>query len=296
MTTIRELADAWIASREHHTGSIGRIQFWVSQFGDTAVGEVTEADVDRAVQALVQRGKLRGGRGCARVPTPTGEPLAGSTVNRFVSTLSGLYRYARHLRVLPRSHTPPTKGIEKAPEPVDPEKYFRPDEVDRLVAVARVVDSRWGKLPALIILGFHTGLRVGSLMKLRWRDINLKERTAFVAVTKNGRPHVAVLTQSCVDELTRLREGEPDELVFGSRFANKPYHYRRVWQRACAEAGFTGRTFHWLRHGCGSALAESGANQAQIMSVMGHRTLTASARYMHNNVEDRRRVVEGVFR
>ena len=77
----RELAEAWIASREHCTSS----------------------------------------------PGTRGEPLAGSTVNRFISTASGLYRYARRIRALPCSHIPPTREIEKAPEPTDPNKYFRPE-------------------------------------------------------------------------------------------------------------------------------------------------------------------------
>ena len=122
---------------------------------------------------------------------PTGEPLAGSTVNRFISTPSGLYRYARRIRALPCSHIPPTREIEKAPEPTDSNKYFRPEEVDKLVTIARVVDQRWRKLPALILLGFHTGLRVGNLMELKWRDVDLEAGTLTVAITKNGRPHVA---------------------------------------------------------------------------------------------------------
>jgi hypothetical protein len=32
------------------------------------------------------------------------------------------------------------------------------------------------------------------------------------------------------------------------------------------------------------------------MQIMGHRTLTASARYMHSNADDKRRVVDRVFR
>ena len=162
MTTFKELAEAWIASREHCSGSLGRIRFWVDEFGPLPVESISEDQVDQAISRLVARGKLKGGTGKDR-GQPTGEPLSGATINRFVSTLAGLFKYARRLRVLPRSHVPPTRGFEKAPEPVDPDKYFRPEEVERLLAVARVVDQRWKKLPALIVLGFHTGVRIGNL-------------------------------------------------------------------------------------------------------------------------------------
>ena len=294
MTTFRELAEAWIASREHCTGSLGRIQFWIDQFGHKSIESITEDDVDRALIALTQRGKLKAGRH-GQPAQPTGEPLAGSTINRFVSTLAGIFRYARRVRALPRSHVPPTRGVEKAPEPVDPDKYFRPEEVDKLLVIARVLDQKWGKLPALIVLGFHTGLRVGNLLRLRWEDIDIEARTASVAITKNGRPHIAPLTDSCLNELERLRRGPPNAFIFSSYRHEQPFNYRSLWNRVCEEAGFKGRTFHWFRHGCGSALASAGVSQAQIMQVMGHRTLIASARYMHSNVEDRRNVVRRVF-
>ena len=295
MTTFLEVVAALIASREHCAGSLGRLQFWVDQFGHLPITEVGEDDVDRALEALVARGKLKPGRD-GRPATPTGEPLAGSTVNRFISTLAGIFKYARRVRALPRSHTPPTRGIEKSPEPVDPDKYFRPEEVDDLIKVARVVDQKWRKMSALIILGFHTGLRVGNLLNLKWQDIDLEARTASVAVTKNGRPYIAPLTDRCMEELCRLRRGCPNDLVFASYRNDGPFNYRSLWGKVCEEAGYDGRTFHWLRHGCGSALATAGVSQAQIMQVMGHRTLVASARYMHSNVNDRQAVVGRVFK
>jgi len=42
-------------------------------------------------------------------------------------------------------------------------------------------------------------------------------------------------------------------------------------------------------------LASNGVNQATVMQIMGHRTLTASARYMHSNVDDRKEVIDKVF-
>ena len=82
--------------------------------------------------------------------------------------------------------------------------------------------------------------------------------------------------------------------MFGNRY-DRPFHFKHLWKRACELAGLPGRNFHQLRHGCGSALALRGVNQAQIMTVMGHRTLSASRRYMHLNTDDQRAVVDKVF-
>ena len=56
------------------------------------------------------------------------------------------------------------------------------------MAVARVLDQRWGKLSALILVAFHTGLRLGNLMSLRWSDVDLRARTVTVTKTKNEVP------------------------------------------------------------------------------------------------------------
>ena len=74
MTTFKELAEAWIASREHCSGSLGRIRFWVDEFGPLQVDQISEDQVDQAINRLVARGKLKGGTGQDR-GQPTGLSL-----------------------------------------------------------------------------------------------------------------------------------------------------------------------------------------------------------------------------
>jgi integrase len=226
---------------------------------------------------------------------PTGEPLSGATLNRYVTTLGSVYAFARRTRLTPRTFVSPVRGIEKAPERPDPDRYLRPEEVERLIKVARAFDVRWGRLVALITLLFTTGLRVGNALALRWRDIDLAAGTATVARTKNGDPHVAALTERTLEELARLPNRHPDAWVFANNAGTKPHDVRRLWDRVTRVAGLPGRGIHQLRHGCGSALAMAGVGQAQIMAVMGHKTLVASARYIHSNVNDRRAIVSRVF-
>ena len=147
-------------------------------------------------------------------------------------------------------------------------------------------------MEALIVLAYHTGLRKSTLLDLRWRDIDLDERTASIQTTKNGDPMLSALSQRAVSLLKKLPNQKPDEYVFKK---GQPYDIRRLWSKICAEANITGRTFHSLRHGCGHALAQAGTNQAVIMKIMGHRSFAASARYMHADANDKRAVIDAVF-
>ena len=293
MSTLKDVVEAFVAAREYDRATLSRLHFWVQQFGDRELADITPDEVDAAMVRLAERGRLKPIRN--GTTGKAGKPLSGATLNRYISQLQSLYKYARRLRVLPRAHVPPTHGIEKSPEPPDPKRYLRPEEVERLIKVARVLDHRWKKLPALILVAFHTGMRVGNLLDLRWRDVDLAARTATVMKTKNGQPQVAALSERAARELERLPGTHPaDERVFGNSRGQR-FHFRDLWARVTQEAGLPGRNFHQLRHGCGAALATAGVNQAQIMAVMGHRTLTASARYMHSNTSDKQRVVDRVF-
>lgn len=291
MALFKQVIEAYVASRELDMASLSRLAFWRDALGDQEIASITPEDMDAALVKLAERGRLIGGK---RATSAAGQPLAGSTVNRYLTQAGSIFKHARRLKLVPRAFVPPTRGIERAPERPDPERYFRPEEVARLMAVARVLDKRWGKMPALILTAYHTGLRVGSLLATRGKDLDLEAGTLTVARTKNGDPITAGLSTDAIVELKRLPRAAAEALVFGSR-SGKPYTFRPLWLRICREARLPGRVFHELRHGHGYALARQGVSQQMIMQSMGHRTLTASARYAHASVADKKAVIARVF-
>jgi integrase len=157
-----------------------------------------------------------------------------------------------------------------------------------------VIDRHWSKMTALIVVAYHTGLRVGSILATRGRDLDLKAGTLGVAHTKNGDPIVAGLSSAAIAELKRLPRVGADELVFGNR-SGKPFTYSPLWRRICRQARLEGRVFHELRHGFGHRLARESVSQQMLMKCMGHRTLSASARYAHASVQDKKAVIAKVF-
>ena len=293
MTTLANIIDAMMASDSPaDIGSLGRVEFGRTELGHIDLLAITEDHVEDSCLRLAKRGKLTAGRNITA--RPSGNPLAPATITRYLTTLAGIYRWAKRQRLLPRRHETPTKRLEKPTSPVDKNKYMTAEEVDKLIKAARATDQRWGRLPAMITLGFHTGLRLGSITGLRCKDIDWENQTAFVRRTKNGEPHIAPLSTACMTELRQLHPKDPDRLIFEGR-TGRPFRHTKLWERTVSLVGLEGRTFHWLRHSCGTALAANGVNQASIMAVMNHKTLTASARYMHANIDDTKRVIKGVF-
>ena len=143
MTTLANIIDAMMVSDSPaDIGSLGRVNFWREQLGHLPITEVTEDQVEDAIVFLAKRGKLSAGRGIAT--RPTGRPLAPASLTRYMTTLAGIYRWARHRRFIPRRHETPTKGLHKPSSPVDKNKYLTVDQIESLIKAARVTDQRWG--------------------------------------------------------------------------------------------------------------------------------------------------------
>ena len=289
--TMGDLITALEASGHVDLAQHSRLAFWRQHLGHLPVESITEDDVDEAVSALMRRGRLRTSRNS--VPQTTGQPLKPSTIGRYIGTLQGVFKFARKTKLTRRSFTPPTKGIDKPSAPVDKNKFLTYEEVERLIKWARVLDKHWGKMPALLVLLYHTGLRIGSVKNIRWADIDWDRQVVYVPTTKNGEPITSPLTRRAIDELVKLKKGHADDLVFANR-RGEPYHHRRLWQQVAEAAGLPKVTAHWLRHSCGTEMAQAGCSQPQIMAQLGHKTLTASARYMHSNAEYQRQALNRV--
>ena len=291
MALFKQVVEAYIASKDLDQSAHSRLDFWVEELGERELTTITAEDIDAALVKLAERGSLRGGK---RPTAAAGKPLAGATMNRYLTQAGSIFKHAKRLKLVPHAFVRPTLGIERAPERANPGRYLSPDEVVRLVAVARVLDRHWGKMTALIVVAYHTGLRVGSLLTARGKQLDLVAGTLTVPQTKNGDAITAGLSSAAIAELKRLPKAGRDELIFGNK-AGKPFTYTPLWRRIAAEARLEGRVFHELRHGHGYQLARAGVSQQMIMKSMGHRTLTASARYAHASIEDKKAVIAKVF-
>ena len=99
---LKQVADAFAASRHSDSASLSRLAFWVdtsviakSSKSPSTTSTMRSLDLRSAVVCLY------GGR---RHTEPSGQPLKGSTINRYVSTLGSVCRFARRARLVARKH------------------------------------------------------------------------------------------------------------------------------------------------------------------------------------------------
>lgn len=293
---VTHVIDAFVASYQgRDTALPARLDFWRAELGQHELADVTAEMVEAAMDRLAERGQLRRGRAARAADSLAGTPLSPSTLNRYRAALGTLVKFARQRRLVQRAWTSPLVGIDQLPENPGRMVYLTAEQVDRLVVCARL--ARWRALPVLILMAFTTGLRRGSLLGLRWRDIDLKAQRATVPRTKNGQPIVAHLTARVVEELRTIGPKEPDTLVFGCASGkDRPHNFNAAFQRALKDARLPVIRFHDLRHSCASHLAAKGASAPLLADVLGHTTLRMVSRYAHLNIAARAAVIDEAFR
>jgi integrase len=173
-----------------------------------------------------------------------------------------------------------------------------PEEVAAVVRAAKDDQDK-----ALITVAAYTGLRLGELRGLRWRDVDFAKRTIFVRENwvrnerkkpKSGKVRSVPLidqTAKALDDLSRRDNFvEPDDLVFIKEAGNyiDDKETRRALYAALKKAGLGHKregerpmVFHDLRHTFGT-LAVQVWPLVDVQAYMGHANISTTMIYAHH--------------
>lgn len=222
-----------------------------------------------------------------RAQVVTERRLANKTVNKILAVLHGIFERARKLYGLPAN---PVAEVEKQPRKHRVNiNVYSGEEVWALVrAAANEQDA------ALFLTAAFTGLRMGELIALRWRDLDFDRQSVQVNasythgsldVPKSGRGRSVPLIDSVASALAKLSQREhfvgPDDLVFaglgGSHLDASAL--RRRYNRAREKAGLRPLRFHDLRHTFGTYAIRT-ADPRELQHWMGHAQFSTTEIYL----------------
>lgn len=188
-------------------------------------------------------------------------------------------------------------GVEHPPE--------RPIlTVPQVCAVAHAIAPEFR---ALVLLATFCGLRLGELLALRRRHVDLLHGRVTVVEqaqelrdgrlwlgppkTDAGRRTVSIpphLVSDLEEHLARWVASGPDAFLFPGREGEPASRMRfyRAWRRAAQEVGIVGVRPHDLRHTGNTLAAATGASTRELMARLGHASPRAALIYQHAT-EDR---------
>jgi len=192
----------------------------------------------------------------------------------------------------------PRRGLVKERAVIAPEK------IRELLAALPEPSSSLAYLLAL------TGLRIGELLALRWRDVDLERRGLRVTQSvyeghfdepKSPRSKRSVpLGAKSIEILSALKPVavNPEALVFctdtGTPFDRHNLINRQL-KPTCKRLGLTGVSWHWLRHANATLLDAVGTPLGTVQALLGHSSseLTRDV-YLHSIPADARAAVQKV--
>jgi integrase len=161
------------------------------------------------------------------------------------------------------------------------------DQFEKLVQAARNVGPN---AEMAVLLGGEARLRLGEMVALEWRDVDLQqqqicvERSEWkgqVTAPKGGRLRRLRLTNRLVVSLRRHRHLRCCRVVCNEDGQLSAKVVSDLVRRAAVRAGLQNVGVHVLRHTFCSHLAMKGAPATSIQELAGHRDLATTQRYMH---------------
>jgi len=304
--TLASYAERWLAHRDPaRVGGGGRTRLSPSTFegyrlnlrrhvlprlGGRTLSSLRTEDVDRLIAELETDGKAAGTVRNVIVPL---RKLLGDAVRQGLLLANPAAR----------ADLPPAQDFAGTEIPAEHTAAMRRAlvELAPLDPLRREPDLFFA---CLFDVALGTGLRLGELRALRWRDVDRERRLIRVEraysrqelrrpKTESGVRSVPLFpsVDAAFGELAAraVERGRyaPDELVFGSMRGTplQPSNFRqRVWDPALRLAGLEdeGYRFHDLRHTCVSRLVAAGADVKLVQAVAGHANpLITLKRYSH---------------
>lgn len=258
--TFGELASSYLAT--HFNGADMQMRKWIDLFDTRSAWSITPDELARAGAVMIDGG------------------YSPSTVNRNLSQIGSIYRWAKQRMLTPSGFISPTLSLHRYSEPTRRVELSN-DEAKRLIDGAGAFRDR--RFAVLVRLLTETGARRGEISERRWSDIDLKECSIEVLETKTGKPRLLFFSQETAQLMCRVWPARnPDDLLFESaRAPGATVNFKKNWYKLTTSIGRTDLRLHDLRHYRAKLMIESGVPIAVAAQALGHSSLILYRRYGH---------------
>jgi len=168
--------------------------------------------------------------------------------------------------------------IIRQPEPTHRIRYLAVDE--EMMALSLLQQWQQPTIKETVITLIDTGMRVGELLKLSVRDVDLNENIISIWQNKGDLPRSVPMTDR-VRQIIEARCERSRGLVF---FDLNREVLRYYWDRVRSAMDLDDDDQfvpHALRHTCATRLVQAGVSLFVVQKLLGHSTITVTQKYAH---------------
>jgi type 1 fimbriae regulatory protein FimB len=169
-------------------------------------------------------------------------------------------------------------------------KHLVVAEVEKLLATTKGARHE-ARDKCLLLLMFRHGLRVSEACGMVLSQVDIESRMLHVKRLKDGlsttHPVRSDELRAIKDWLADRTRMKSDTAAFFLSERHRPLSRKTVWVMIRAYGKKAGLPLpvhpHMLRHACGFALADQGADTRLIQDYLGHRNIQHTVRYTATN-------------
>lgn len=234
--------------------------------------------------------------------TARSREVEASTVASDLKDLRAVFNSAVELGVMDKQ---PARGIRMPQGHALERDVFNPGQLRLLLSTAT------GDWKTAILFGCFVGARLGDVVKLRWSDVDFSEgeggtisfkqskATRSAKGSKLVRTLKVPLATDLRVHLESIASDQAEEFIMPSLANRRPGGRNGLsgsFVRIVEKAGIDPRyveakgkrfaklSFHSLRHGFNSALANADVSQEMRMKLTGHLSAAVNSRYTHHDI------------
>lgn len=254
------------------------------KLGELDVNDLTPIVLQSFVTELLNSGNSKSGRG-----------LSASTVNGIISVLQNSLRTAQLLGYAKDY----TANMIKRPKLKERKiECFTIAEQKKIESA--VFESKKIKLFG-IVLCLYTGLRIGELIALQWKDIDIEKGLLTVSHSCHDTSHGIVLDEPKTDTSRRIiplpkqllpklksikKRSNSDFIVSANGKSVSVRSYQRSFELLLKRLNIVHRGFHSLRHTFATRALECGMDVKTLSEILGHKNpMITLNRYAHSLLE-----------
>lgn len=271
-------------------------------FQDEEIDNLTPRDMQRWIQILKED-----------VSNRTKKILSPSSINTFIAILKMIFGYAYDFEIILNN---PTARIRRMPS--KEEKRVKAFTREEQIRIENYIEKQNNNEYFPYILVLYTGIRLGELLALTWKDINLKtgtmtiSKTLYKYPTTNGKWEYRIDSPKSIksnreiplpmflrEKLAVMKKEKKSQHVVsrndGTSINDKTliYRYHMILKRTKTRY----LNFHCLRHTFATRALENNIDIKTLSELLGHANAATTLNiYTHSLMKHKRQQIKKMKR
>jgi integrase/recombinase XerD len=212
----------------------------------------------------------------------TGKPLSDVTKSIFIIQVKQLFRC---LFIKEKIIINPVQEIEiKLPVKKKEREILSMEEMAELLNSINPETGKGLRNRTIFELLYATGLRIGELLQLKIKDVNLQEGIILIRKGKYRKDRYIPLIETAVRFLSRLlrnKTREEDYIFPGLNGHLVRTTVDKVFKKHLKHLNKKSKALHSIRHSTATHLLENGADLRYVQELLGHESIETTVIYTH---------------